>query len=316
MQLSLTGRSLMSLFNWFSGKSHDEAILVEGQRDHDSSGLTRDERTRPVAGARVKNSAPAPLKATAEQGNGQKTQRHAKRELLYAAVREAMIRAGVLSASYKFKVLSLDPRGDQFMVMMDLAQEFGGQTERLAEIEVLIAQSAKARYNIRVTAVYWRMNELVSVGRPTTQTASPVHAAEASMVPIAPIAPIAPVAVPVVAAVSTPASEPFIKTVAMAASVEAVVTEPEPVVAKPAPTPKRYEPIEADEVAAFKQALVAASAGGAPSKPEKLEKPEKSEPSRGSGRSYTLLTGFEDTEMPEAPISVPALSATQYGDLI
>ena len=31
-------------------------------------------------------------------------------------------------------------------------------------------------------------------------------------------------------------------------------------------------------------------------------------------QSYTLLTGFEDTEMPESA-AVPALSATQYGDL-
>jgi hypothetical protein len=33
-----------------------------------------------------------------------------------------------------------------------------------------------------------------------------------------------------------------------------------------------------------------------------------------SPRSYTLLTGFEDTEMPES--NSPALSSTQYGDLI
>jgi hypothetical protein len=44
-----------------------------------------------------------------------------RREMLYAVVREAMVRAGVLSSTYKFKVLSLDPRGRQFMVMVDLA---------------------------------------------------------------------------------------------------------------------------------------------------------------------------------------------------
>ena len=38
-------------------------------------------------------------------------------------------------------------------------------------------------------------------------------------------------------------------------------------------------------------------------------------PGRSAPRSYTLLTGFEDTEMPDAPAMVPALSATQYGDL-
>ena len=107
------------------------------------------------------------------------------RELLYAAVREAMIRAGVLSGSYKFKVLSLDPRGEQFMVMMDLAQEFGAQAERLAEMEVMIAHSAKSRYNIRVTAVYWRLNEMVSVARPAgapqvNSRPAPLYHAEAA----------------------------------------------------------------------------------------------------------------------------------------
>jgi len=37
---------------------------------------------------------------------------------------------------------------------------------------------------------------------------------------------------------------------------------------------------------------------------------------RSGPHSYTLLTGFEDTEMPEMPVSAPALSATQYGDLM
>lgn len=294
----------MSLFNWFSGKpGQDESHSIQAHPDSDSSGLTRDERTRPVAGARPKVSVPAPLNSPAEQA-GQKTQRHAKRELLYAAVREAMIRAGVLSASYKFKVLSLDPRGDQFMVMMDLAQEFGGQTERLAEIEVLIAQSAKSRYNIRVTAVYWRMNELVSVGRPPRPSAAassqPIHAEAANVTPAMPAGP-----VPVAAAVAAE--------VAVAKPVVAATAVAEPAgIAPLASLPKRYEPIQADEVTAFKQALAAASASGKPLRPDK----GPSEKGERSSRSYTLLTGFEDTEMPETPVTVPALSATQYGDLI
>ena len=87
-----------------------------------------------------------------------------RRELLYAVVREAMVRAGVLSSSYKFKVLSLDPRGRQFMVMVDLAEGAASDTSRLAEIEAMIAQSAKARYEIVVSAVYWRANEHVAIG--------------------------------------------------------------------------------------------------------------------------------------------------------
>jgi len=267
----------MSFFNWFSGKSGaGGTVSGKAPLDSDSSGLSRDDHSRQAGSARDK-ALSGPLKnANPETRSGaHKSQRHAKRELLYTAVREAMIRAGVLSGSYKFKVLSLDPRGEQFMVMMDLAQEFGGQTDRLAEIEVMIAQSAKSRYNIRVTAVYWRMNELVSVARPATTTT---------------------------AGHSRPAPLQH----AEAALAAAAIAEPVAAVLKPAAS--RYEPIQADEVAAFKQALAAASAQGIPVA-------ESSPVSRGGPRSYTLLTGFEDTEMPDSPALVPALSATQYGDL-
>ncbi|WP_096699059.1 hypothetical protein [Polaromonas sp. AER18D-145] len=273
----------MSFFSWFSGSSSNaKQVAGKGRPDGDSSGLTRDERTRPVAGARSRSSVPAPVK-TGEHGGEQKSQRHAKRELLYAAVREAMIRAGVLSASYKFKVLSLDPRGDQFMVMMDLAQEFGGQTDRLAEIEVMIAQSAKSRYNIRVTAVYWRMNELVSVGRPRSSTST--HSASAAAATVGAVA-----ALP----------EPAVAVLVAAVTETAVV----------APVASRFEPIQDDEVAAFKQALAAASASGG------TAQVAKGVSTRSGPHSYTLLTGFEDTEMPDTPVSAPALSATQYGDLL
>ena len=58
------------------------------------------------------------------------------------AVRDAMVRAGVPSARYS-SVLSLDQRGSQFLVMMDLAPEYGGDMDRLGEIETLIAQSSQ-----------------------------------------------------------------------------------------------------------------------------------------------------------------------------
>ena len=84
--------------------------------------------------------------------------------MLYSVVREAMIKAGVLSSTYKFKVLSLDSRGRQYLIMMDMARQYAGETSRLAEIEGLIAQHAKARHDILVTAVYWRVNEHVTAG--------------------------------------------------------------------------------------------------------------------------------------------------------
>jgi hypothetical protein len=80
--------------------------------------------------------------------------------------------------------------------------------------------------------------------------------------------------------------------------------------AAPRATP-RYEPIEADEVAAFKRAL--ASAAGAASAAPAGAKPGV------AVRSGPLLppsapTGFEDTEMPGAERGQD-LSSTQYGEL-
>ena len=44
-----------------------------------------------------------------------------RREQLFSVVRESMIRGGVLSSSYEFKVLTLDANGDSFLVLIDLA---------------------------------------------------------------------------------------------------------------------------------------------------------------------------------------------------
>ena len=198
------------------------------------------------------------------QSEGRRLKRHARREQLYQAIRESFIHAGVLSATYRFKVLSLDPAGGEFLVMVDVEQSFDHRAEKLADIAAKIVQTARTHHEIGVTSVYWR--------------------------------------------VALSAAPSLDKAVA-------------PKVARPAPTqshdissppPKkapnfRYDPIQDDEVAAFKQALAAASANS----PQLVDAPGKA---RSNPRSYALLTGFEDTEMPESA-SAPALSATQYGEL-
>jgi len=249
----------MSWLSWFTRN-----IPVRPAPLPESSGLSRMDPTRPVSSGR--NTSPKAPAANGQAGN-RKTERMARRELLYSVVREAMVRAGVLSASYKFKVLSLDQRGRQFLVMMDLANEFGGETSRLAEIEALIAQNAKARYDILVTAVYWRVNEHVAVGLPPMRAAHP-HASHSS----APMP---------------------------------LVSQPAPLAA-PAAAP-RFDPIQAEEVAAFKRALAAAAVAAPVAAAGEL--------TRSGPRSYTLLTGYEDTEMPDPDVRTPALSSTQYGDL-
>jgi hypothetical protein len=99
----------------------------------------------------------------------------------------------------------------------------------------------------------------------------------------------------------------------------------------------RYEPIQADEVAAFKSALAAGGAGIAvagvagkgvattaataatagiaatTASPDRAGALDAS--TRHGPQSYTLLTGYEDTEIPGADMRTPVLSGTQYGEL-
>ena len=120
--------------------------------------------------------------------SSRKTERSGRREQLYGVVRDAMTRAGVLSASYKFKVLSLDSRGANYLIMMDLSSQAADEVARLSEIESLIAQNAKARFEILVSAVYWRLNEHVTAGL-TAKKASPAVAEVAAAGAAAQVAP-------------------------------------------------------------------------------------------------------------------------------
>lgn len=240
----------MSLFNWFSGKPAQAKAGV----DDDSGYSTRDSRGSVHSQPRFAHD---PI----NRGEVRKAKRHARREQLYQAVRESMTLSGVLSASYKFKVLSLDQLGDQFLVMMDVERAFASQVDKLADVEIRIVKTAKTRFEIQVTSVYWRIAALSSL---RNMSATPEQ------------------------------------TAALYASQHTQPAAPK----KPA---SRYDPIQADEVAAFKQALAAASATAAVST-------DASGKIHTGPRSYTLLTGFEDTEMAESG-TAPALSATQYGDL-
>jgi hypothetical protein len=266
------------MFNWFSGKKkHDHSD------DMPTSGLSRLESTKPNSQVRHGsggNALPANRKA----------ERMERRELLYAVVREAMVRASVLSSSYKFKVLSLDQRGRQFLVMVDLAQGAASDTRRLAEIEAMVAQSAKARYDILVSAVYWRANEHVAIGDPVHFTAHKPMISQPTLLDGGPVAR---------QAHNDPAS-----------SRPAELREAPP----EKPLRPRFEPLEADEVTAFRKALDAGVRG------------EQALAAAGKGASpagYTLLTGFEDTELSSGQGKNDAddgdvgehLSGTQYGAL-
>lgn len=268
----------MSLFSWLSAAKKPAKAASPPP---ESSGLSRMDSTKPFPGRAL------------DGANGQpanrKGERMARRELLYGVVRECMTKAGVLSTSYKFKVLSLDSRGRQFLVMVDLARPYGSETSNLAEIEAMVAQAAKARFDIIVTAVYWRMNEHVAIGLAGQAGRSDTPSGPAPL-----------------------QAEP-------PPDARRVAPQSGPVQPESAPLSRagtRYEAIQGNEVEAFKRALAAgasapqalASAGGAAAR--EIDGSMKHGP-----RSYTLLTGFEDTEMAESDLPAgPALSATQYGD--
>lgn len=317
----------MSLFSWFSRKPAPPKAKPRSA-GAEPSGLLNADATVPLAPGRPGQPLLQPVPP--EHAANRKNERMERRELLYTVVRDAMVRAGVLSASYKFKVLSLDQRGRQFLVMMDLAREYGGETARLSEIEALIAQTAKTRYDILVTAVYWRINDHVAVGLPQkgiTPTPVPSAAAPQGVVRKPVPAPVPAATAPVAAPVSSllfPA-EPAARfpttptalgrtpsgTTAPAPLLPASNTGPAPLV--PASAPARFEPIEADEVAAFKRAL-ADAAGRAPVAPAAAARPGV------AVRSGPLLppshsTDFADTEMPGSDGQSTALSTTQYGEL-
>ena len=148
--------------------------------------------------------------------------------------------------------------------MVDLAEGAASDTHRLAEIEAMVAQSAKARYDILVSAVYWRANEHVAIGDPAHFTSA----------------------------------KPMIS---QPAPLEATSSRPAPLEPQ---SRHRFDPLQADEVTAFRKALDAGVRG------------EKALSSANQGkepRTVTLLTGFEDTEMVDDVRE--HLSGTQFGSL-
>jgi hypothetical protein len=222
----------------------------------------------PPAGASVAEVARPPVRTDMPRAESQalrKNERLGQRERLYLVVRDCMNGAGVLSSSYKFKVLSLDKHGQHFLVMVDLAGREAATAASLAVIETTIVQAAKARHAIDVKGVYWRQNEQVSA----------VLQARA-------------------AAAMQAAPEKVARQPAAARTAAAPV-------APAAALRSTFDPIDADEVAAFKRALAAG-----------VQRPVATDP---NAQNYALLTGYEDTVLPEQPPRPSSLSGSQYGDL-
>ena len=166
----------MSLFAKWFGKSAKKPVVAEAELpsvfSHSLRTVQHD--LSPQSGPMVQPR-PAPAADTSPPRPGE---RSARREMVYSSVRESMVRSGILSAGYKFKVLALDKRATQFIVMIDLAEQYISAPDKLTQIEALIAYSAKTRCEILITAVYWRLNGQLGVAsaKATTGAAAALRA--------------------------------------------------------------------------------------------------------------------------------------------
>lgn len=178
-----------------------------------------------------------------------------RRQQLFGIVRESMIRGGVISTSYTFKVLALDNNGDSFLVLMDLG--LGSKDmpdEYLLEIERWIEQSAKARHDLVVRSVYWRRVAQAQQAGVALRASVPVQVRR-----------------------------------------EAETSAPAPLMPEPAmQTNGIYDPVGADEIAAFRRALQATT------------------PVAPAARASAPR---QPTSSPEFNSDFAALSETQYGKL-
>ena len=260
----------MSIFNWFSNKKVDSQAAIS-----DSSGRGHvDETIPPVRSDKLRTKLSHPL---TDQAANQRTERLERRELIYSVVRDSMTRPGVLAASFKFKVLSLDVHGYQYLIMVDLTQQGAGDATRLAEIEAMIARAAKMRHGILVTAVYWRVNEQVTAGLSPMKPSSVLDSTH----------------------VSSFGLQEFLRE----PTASIVRTEP----TAPARQGSQYEPLQADEFAAFKRALASALPIAPLSAWGQIIK--------SGPRNPASHPDFEDTQIVSPEERSSPLSVTQYGDL-
>lgn len=235
----------MSLLQWFSRKPRRE----RGPETHAAARKPRSE-----------------AELQAEAPPQRRSERSMRREQLYGVVRDAMVRVGILSAGYKFKVLALDAAGQRFVIMVDLAPAYAVESTRLKDIEGLIAELARARLQVAVSAVYWRVGDQL---RPAGQA----EPASSRMAPLQ-------------------QREP-----------QRISPQAHPAGARP------FEPIDAQEMDAFRQAIAAAAAQ------DRRETPAPSAAAAQAARTRPLLGPGADENTDFASSDLGLLGVTQYGEL-
>jgi hypothetical protein len=339
----------MAWLNWLLGTKKNASARAPASDSVVASQFNQP--TLPPPNQRGANATAQPaVAASSARLEQRRSERNAKRELLFQAVRESMVRMGVLSTSFKFKVLSLDQRGRSFLVMIELSAEFSGEVEKLAEIENIIAQTARHRYEIMVQAVYWRyFNATAAAASAPSPLLGALHAPISRPVPLYGMGGLATAAPGHATATATAtASTPF-QTIANSSGAFPIIgaTASQKAAASRPNTPT--EDLGDDEVLAFRRALAAGAEQAAgveqtavsahsatsfaatqpvipalakaaiPARPAASHAAASPMPAAPpstleKARSKLLLTGYEDTEMHDDE-PMPALSGTQYGDL-
>jgi hypothetical protein len=216
-----------------------------------TSGKSVEDKSRQVQGGR--DSLAAQGMAEVAENERRRVLALERREQLYSSVRESLLRVEILAASYRFKVLALDQSGQQFLVMIDLPSNISRSAIEITKIETLIADNAKSHYELVVKSVYWRLDD---------------ELARVNMVP--PPAVRAPTAQPPTA--QPPNDE---------------VNKPAVLVMEDAPQSRGFDPLESEEMLAFKRALAA-----------KVSEPTALVGAQPPSHDYhAVATSYEDTEM-------------------
>lgn len=88
-----------------------------------------------------------------------------RREMVFESIREVLASHGVPPLAYRLNVARLDERGHRYAVMVDLLAPSAGRVlEASGEwnaMEAQITHAAATRYRVKVTNVYWRIERQV-----------------------------------------------------------------------------------------------------------------------------------------------------------
>lgn len=82
----------------------------------------------------------------------------ARREKISKIVANLLSRSGIEAQHYKLKMLTLDTKGNEYVVMLDLAREHIAFSSSLRQLERHIIKESLDQFNIVVRSVYWQFN--------------------------------------------------------------------------------------------------------------------------------------------------------------